>query len=116
MSATRSSLVVPLPADTSTAIEFRVLRAPTPEILNSLSLAVNAERIGLTYDNTSGDHLFRGVIPAAVAGLADPALGTLVFSVDSTTSLKAVGEGDDSRGVGCSFDWLELRPVGGVTP
>ena len=116
MSAMRSALVVPLPADISTAIEFRVLRAPTPEILNSLSLTVNGERIGLTYDNTSGDHLFRGVIPAAVAGLADPAQATLEFSVESTTSLKAVGEGDDSRGVGCSFDWLELRPVGGGTP
>jgi len=116
MAEPRATLVVPLAADVSTAVEFRVLRAPTPEILNSLSLTVNGERIGLTYDNTSGDHLFRGVVPAAVAALADAAEATLTFEVESTTSLKAVGEGDDSRGVGCSFDWLELRPVGDATP
>ena len=112
MSATSSSIVLPLPADRSSAIEFRVLRAPTPEILNSLSLAVNGERIGLTYDNTTGDHLFRGVIPASAAGPADRAPATLTFQVESITSLKAVGEGNDTRGVGCAFDWLELRPVG----
>jgi hypothetical protein len=111
MAATRSSMVLPLPADRSSAIEFRVLRAPTPEILNSLSLSVNGERIGLTYDNTTGDHLFRGVIPAAVTKLADPAQATLTFQVESVSSLKAVGEGNDTRGVGCAFDWLELRPV-----
>ena len=111
MAATSASIVLPLPADGASAIEFRVLRAPTPEILNSLALSVNGERIGLTYDNTTGDHLFRGVIPAALVGLGDPALATLTFQVESVTSLKAVGEGGDTRGVGCAFDWLELRPV-----
>jgi hypothetical protein len=115
MSATTSSIEVPLPTDRSSAIEFRVLRAPTPEILNSLSLSVNGERIGLTYDNTTGDHLFRGVIPPSAAGLANPALATLTFQVESITSLKAVGEGNDTRGVGCAFDWLELRPVPAAT-
>jgi hypothetical protein len=111
MSEKTASLVVPLPADRSTAVEFRVLRAPTPEILNSIALTVNGERISLTYDNTSGDNLFRGVIPAAAVGLADPALATLTFQVDALESMKAVGEGVDERRVGCAFDWLELRPV-----
>ena len=112
MSARTASLVLPLPADRPSAIEFRVVRAPTPEILNSLSLSVNGERVALTYDNTSGDHLLRGVIPAAAVAAADPLQATLTFQVESVTSLKAVGEGDDTRAVGCSFDWLELRPAG----
>lgn len=111
MSEKTASLVVPLPSDRSTAVEFRVLRAPTPEILNSIALTVNGERISLTYDNTSGDNLFRGVVPAAAVALADPALATLTFQVDALESMKAVGEGADERRVGCAFDWLELRPV-----
>jgi len=113
MTAPRSSLILPLPPDRSSAIEFRVLRAPTPEILNSLSLTVNGESIGLTYDNTTGDHLFRGVIAGPIVGLADPALATLTFQVESITSLQAVGEGTDTRDVGCAFDWLELKPIAG---
>jgi hypothetical protein len=112
MSARAAALVLPLPSDRLTAVEFRVVRAPTPEILNSLALAVNGERVALTYDNTSGDHIFRGVIPAAAVAAGEP-LGTrLEFRVGEVTSLKAVGEGDDTRAVGCSFDWLELKPAG----
>jgi hypothetical protein len=111
MAEKSASLVLPLPADRSTAVEFRVLRAPTPEILNSLALSVNGERIALTYDNTSGDNLFRGVIPPVAVALADPAMATLTFEVDALESMKAVGEGSDERKVGCAFDWLELRPV-----
>jgi hypothetical protein len=116
MSDRTASMVVPLPADRSSAVEFRALRAPTPEILNSLALQVNGERIGLTYDNTTGDHIFRGVIPASAVALADPATATLTFQVDALESMKAVGEGADERKVGCAFDWLELRPVAEGTP
>ena len=116
MSEKTASLVLPLPADSSTAVEFRVLRAPTPEILNSLLLSVNGERIGLTYDNTTGDNIFRGVIVPAAVGLADPATATLTLQVDALESMKAVGEGSDERKVGCAFDWLELRPVTEGTP
>lgn len=115
MAERTASMVLPLPSDRATAVEFRVLRAPTPDILNSLALSVNGERIGLTFDNTSGDNLFRGVIPAAAVALGDPATATLSFQVDSLESMKAVGEGIDERKVGCAFDWLELRPVAAGT-
>ncbi len=114
MSEKAASLVLPLPTDRPTAVEFRVLRAPTPEILNSLLLSVNGERIGLTYDNTTGDNLFRGVIPPSAVALADPAMAMLTLEVDALESMKAVGEGSDERKVGCAFDWLELRPVEGT--
>jgi hypothetical protein len=112
MSARAAALVLPLPADRQTAVEFRVVRAPTAEILNSLALAVNGERVALTYDNTSGDHIFRGVVPASAVAAGEPLRTRLEFQVEGVTSLKAVGEGDDTRAVGCSFDWLELKPAG----
>jgi hypothetical protein len=111
MAEKAATLVLPLPPDRASAVEFRVLRAPTPEILNSLSLTVNGEKIGLTYDNTTGDDLFRGVISPAAVGLADPASAVLTFHVGELESMKAVGEGADERRVGCAFDWLEFRPV-----
>jgi len=105
-----ATVTTPLPAE-DTGVEFRAVRGVTPEILNSLALAVNSQPVALTYDNTSGEHVFQGVIPRAAIAAGDPNATSLEFTVASTESLKALGQGTDTRQLGVAFDWLVLRPV-----
>ncbi|MFH1176399.1 MAG: hypothetical protein V1750_03245 [Acidobacteriota bacterium] len=110
MARPTATLYVSLPSDQRVALQFRALRGVTEQILNSLTLAANDERVPLTYDNTTGEHIFRGVIPLAAVTRGDPSMVALNFTVKQVESQKTLGIGNDPRPLGVAIDWLELRP------
>jgi hypothetical protein len=87
-------------------IEFRVMDAVAPDVLDSLTLTAGGAPVAL---EKSGD-VYSGVI-AADAVTAEGQL-FLTFHTDRTASPLELGRGTDTRQLGVRFDWLRVEPVG----
>jgi hypothetical protein len=110
MAATASTLYLPLAIDHSLHIEFRVIFAMAPDILQSLTLYVNNQPIQLnSTSDGGGGKLFQGIIPESTLA-ANTRSTVLTFHINRTLVPELVIPGSsDSRSLGLAFDWLNIK-------
>ena len=110
--ATTSYLKFHLAANCDQIIRFRVLRAISPDVLKSLTLAVNGKNVPLTMrpEGKQGFVLFEGKIPKSA--LARQGESVLEFKIAKT---HLPGEfnpkNPDVRQLGLCFNWLHIYPA-----
>lgn len=112
MTAATSTLFLPLATEQDAAIQFRVIMAMAPDILQSLTLRVNDQPIALTSTaDSGGGTIFRGTISRAVLA-ADARYTRLAFQVNRTlVPADTLPDSHDPRTLGVAFDWLRVAPV-----
>ncbi len=110
MKATSSTLFLPLATDHDLSLEFRVIHAMAPDILESLALRVNGEPVPLSHlEDDHGAVIFRASLPGSV--LAANRHET-VFSFQINRLLipgLAMPPSDDGRSLGVALDWLRIK-------
>ncbi len=88
-------------------VNFRVLEALKPEILDSLKLSVNGVSISLRSEkDAQGVTIFSGTIPLTAISRWPT---QLTFTVDKLVTPKSLGINGDERPLGVMFDWLQLE-------
>ncbi|MCC7452120.1 MAG: hypothetical protein IT324_32245 [Anaerolineae bacterium] len=109
--ATTSTIYTWLESTHNYQIEFRVVSALTPDILDSLMLTVNHQPTALTRrTDESGATILRGLIPREVIA-TDPDATLLTFHVKRVISPQSLGNSDDVHLLGVRFDWLRIQPM-----
>jgi hypothetical protein len=109
---TQSTLDFPLARHSDLLIQFRILMALAPDILDSLTLKVNSQPIPLIRQpDPAGAIIFQGRIPRAVLRRR-PGFTRLAFEVNRTVAPNAVdAQNPDDRRLGVLFNWIELSPT-----
>jgi hypothetical protein len=108
-----STVDVMLSSQSDMVVEFRIVYAIAPDVLDSLLLTVNGVRITLSrkIDELSTT-IFQGLIPRAVIAGND-GFCKLVFQINRTVHVQGNDpHGLDSRHLGLAFSWLRINPVG----
>ncbi len=110
-SAPVSHLEFPILAKTDLIARFRIVNAAAPDILESLSVEVNGEKIHLIRRHEKNGWLFEGYIPLAVVQRS-PEMLYLKFSISRTVRLgnNTTGE-QDERSLGLCYHWLHIYPA-----
>jgi hypothetical protein len=106
-----STLNFYLEAESDYALEFRVIRAISPELLDNLSVQVNGKAIDLTRVSDGGHGaIYRGLIPSE--HLQKQNLTQLAFQVSETVAPQSLEPGSrDDRPLGIAFNWLRISPL-----
>jgi len=109
---TVSTLDLPLADGSDLIVTFRVLMALAPDVLESLTLAVNDHPIPLdVYRDTAGTALFMGRIPRQVLMNSKP-FARLRFHVSRTLAPCELDvENSDTRELGLLYNWLSIYPA-----
>jgi len=92
------------------SIQFRVISAMTPDILDSVTLSVSDEQIALRSGfDEEGATIFRGTMSQLTLNTN---LGpiTLSIEVDRLVTPQSLGTNNDSRMLGVAIDWLRIVP------
>ena len=90
------------------SIQFRVISAMTPEILESVSLSVNDEQIALkTWVDKEGASIFRATVSQTMLNSNTGSI-SLSIQVDRVVSPQSLGTNNDSRTLGIAIDWLRI--------
>lgn len=109
------SAVVDLPLEPARElrIQFCVRHTITPEILESLTLAVNDQPIACTQAPAEGEGIIcTGVIPATVIDPTDRRAARISFHVARTLAPATLDpSSDDTRRLGVALSWVEIAPV-----
>lgn len=109
---TQATLDLFLLAETDVRVTFRVIQGATPDILDSLSLAVDGEPVALSRRrDEAGAAIFEGVIPRAAAARHSPMI-RLDLRTDQIARVPVGGSGG-ARRLGVAFDWVRIEPVEG---
>ncbi|MBW4660728.1 MAG: sulfotransferase family protein [Drouetiella hepatica Uher 2000/2452] len=100
--------------ETDLVIEFRVLHTHlvAPDILNSLTVAVNGQSIALDIlHNDQGSRFYHGFIPSAVLK-SDRVFTEFAFQVCRTASLQELFPNNpDARILGLAFNYMQVFPA-----
>ncbi|MEK7785187.1 MAG: hypothetical protein AAB658_07165, partial [Chloroflexota bacterium] len=84
--------------------------ALAPDILPSLTLAVNGHPVALaSQPEANGDTTFEAVVPKTL--LDNSRYTQLVFRVSRTVIPDDLYSNGDTRPLGLAFDWLRLDPA-----
>lgn len=103
-----SSIDLPLAAEHDLAIEFSVIHAIAPDILESLSLSVNGEPIALTArKGKEGATVFEGTIPRSALS-KNVGFTRLVFRVNRVVSPESLDMNNDPRKVGVAINYINI--------
>jgi hypothetical protein len=107
-----ASVDLPLERDQDLVVEFRILMALAPDVLDSLTLRVDNHPIALSRsDDPAGGYLFRGLVPRS-ALTSTRSFVRLEFSVNRMLAPRDVlSENQDKRQLGVLFNRLVVRPV-----
>jgi hypothetical protein len=110
MDSTQATILLPLSNDCDMRIEFRVLYAMAPDILESLTLRVNNRPIQLsTTKDREGGTVFQGVIPQSTLE-ANSNYTLLSFHISRLLIPQFVLQNsNDARTLGLAFDWLRIQ-------
>ncbi len=115
MGIPEASVQLPPLDATDLALVFHVNAAMAPDILDSLTLAVNGRSTPvarLSASNLDGT-VFQASIPKSAFGTRGES-PRLSFRINRTVSPKALGAIDDDRPLGLAFDWLLVYPAQNV--
>lgn len=108
---TTAVIDVLLPPDGDYLLQFHVLFAIAPDVLESLQVRVNDTPLSLTYIIApDGAPVYSATIPQAVVA-RDPANTRLAFTVNRTVSPLEQGQSSDPRSLALLFDWLRIEPT-----
>jgi hypothetical protein len=115
--ASTSKLYLPISKAKEALVQFCVTNWISTEILDSLELYVNGDRIPLhkERDAKSEGYIFKGKIPKWIL-LQQSGDCELAFRVMGTLRPKDLDSGNaDERQIGLCYSWLSAEPVDGVT-
>lgn len=110
---TQTRLDLPLVTDQDLNIQFRILMALAPDILESLTLKVNEQLIPLTRgaEPPGAGVTFHGCLPRSVLQ-PGASFTRLVFEVNRTLAPKTVDpHNGDERLLGVLFNWIKIFPA-----
>lgn len=109
---TVSTLDFPLTGEGDLTVAFRILMALSPDVLESLTLAVNDHSIPLDVDHdVAGTAIFKGRIPRQVLANGKP-FARLRFHVSRTLApCELSSDSLDDRELGLAFNWLDIYPA-----
>jgi hypothetical protein len=111
---TQSTLDFPLAHHNDLLIQFRILTALAPDILESLRLTVNDQPIRLSRRPDpagAGAIIFQGRIPRATLQRR-PGFTRLAFEVNRTLSPQTLDpHSPDERRLGVLFNWIDIYPA-----
>ena len=92
------------------SIQFRVISAMTPDILDSVTLSVNDERIALRSGlDEEGATIFRGTMSQPILNIKPEGISVSI-QVDRLVTPQSLGTNNDSRMLGVAIDWLRIVP------
>ena len=92
------------------SIQFRVISAMTPDILDSVGLRVNEEQIALkSWVDNEGARIFRGTTSHSMLNANSGSI-SLSIQVERVVTPRSLGTNNDSRMLGVAIDWLRIGP------
>jgi hypothetical protein len=112
---TLSFLDFPIQSGENLVIQFRVINAVAPDVLESLTLHVNHHPIDfITLHSDEVTTIFQGFIPKS-ALVTDQSFTRLVFQVNRTASPQSIDPNNpDHRPVGLAFNLVQVFPPDSV--
>jgi hypothetical protein len=108
-----ATLHLPLAAGQDLALELRVAKAITPEVLAGLRLTVGDAPVPLERQGESDPPVLAGRVPASALSADDTT--RLRFTVPETASPASLGRAPDRRQLGVAFSRLQTRPAAEVS-